>query len=222
MTIERKQFEVSRSPRRDGVGFCFLLLIVCVFAPACGSQRSFSNENDKLRAKNLELEQAVSDLENRLVLREGELRATREQIETGGEPIEGVDPPRLAGIVLGLYSGPIDLDGDRVYDALRVYVRPVDQHGRQITAAGSAQVRLYVLSEEGEPVVLLRQAYTADAFHAAYRSGVTGTHYTLKADLPDDPPVEATLNVMLIDAVTGRRFTAERRVELVRRANAAD
>lgn len=197
-------------------GISSFLLAVLLLLPACGTQRSFDNENDKLRAERLELQQEVDALQKQLALREEELRATRQQIDEGTGPVEGADPPRLAGIVLGLYSGPIDLDGDAKYDALRVYVRPVDQHSRQITASASARVRLIVTPADGDPETILDRTYDADAFHAAYRDGVTGTHYTLAADLPADPPASATLHVTLTDAATGRAFMTEKQVTLVR------
>ncbi|MFN3167586.1 MAG: hypothetical protein ACE37H_11030 [Phycisphaeraceae bacterium] len=196
----------------------FVLLFVVAFLTACGSQRSFSNENDKLRAERLELKEAIDELQKQAAIREGEIRALREQMDEGTEPIAGVEPPRLAGIVLGLYSGPIDLDGDKRYDELRVYVRPVDQHGRQVTAQGAARVRLLVVpaDESAEPRAVLDQSFDAEQFYAAYRDGITGTHYTLGAALPADPPTSATLRVDFTDAATGRRYFAEKRVALVR------
>lgn len=220
MTIDLIQSAVSRSPRRYGVGFC-LLLVVFFGLAGCGNQRSYSNENDKLRAERLVLNEQIEALQKQLVLRESELRAVREQLDDGRGAVEGAEPPRLAGIVLGMYSGPIDLDGDLKYDALRVYVRPVDQHSRQMTAKGSVRVRLIATPPEGEPVILLDKRYTADAFHHAYRAGVTGTHYTLKADLPDNPPAKAQLHVTLTDAATGRAYMAQKELVLVREADAA-
>ena len=219
MTTELHHHEVTPSPRRNGVGFCLLLLLATSLLTACGSQQSFQNENDKLRAERLTLQQQIEALQNKLALREGELQATREQLDDPLPKIEGVEPPRLAGIVLGLYSGPIDMDGDARFDALRVYVRPVDQHSRQITAQGIARVRLIVTPADGEPTTLLDQTYDPEQFHAAYRDGVTGTHYTLKADLPADLPPQATLHVSLTDAVTGKVLKAKKDVVLVRRVN---
>lgn len=216
MTTRPKQSEVSRSPRSLSVGFCLLLGIALPLLTACGQQKSFANENDKLRAERMSLQQQIDELQNKLALREGELRATREQLNDPLPPVEGVEPPRLAGIVLGLYSGPIDQDGDAVYDGLRVYIRPVDQNSRQLTAKGTARVRLITTPANSEPVTILDETYGPDAFHAAYRSGVTGTHYTLKADLPDDRPASATLHVSLTDAVTGKVFKAQKEVTLVR------
>ena len=201
------------------IGTVFFVIALLLCLAACANQESFENENDKLRAERLTLQEQIDALQNKLALREGELRATREQLNDPLPPVEGVEPPRLAGIVLGLYSGPIDLDGDSAYDALRVYVRPVDQHSRQITAEGTARVRLIVTPADGEPQTILDVSYAPDAFHAAYRSGVTGTHYTLKAELPDDRPTEATLFVTLTDAATGKVFKAQKEVSLVRSVN---
>jgi hypothetical protein len=198
------------------VGFCLLLVAACAAFAACSSQRDFTNENDKLRAERLSLQEQIDELQNKLELREGELRATRERLNDPLPPVGDVEPPRLAGIVLGLYSGPIDLDGDAKYDALRVYVRPVDQHSRQMTAKGTARVRLIATPADGEPQTILDQTYDPEAFHSAYRSGVTGTHYTLKSELPADPPAKATLHVSLTDAETGLVFKAQKEVALVR------
>ena len=215
MTVKLNQSEASRSPRSPSVGFCLLWFVVSVSLTACGP-KNYTNENDKLRAERMTLQQQIDELQSKLALREGELRATREQLGDPLPPVEGIEPPRLAGIVLGLYSGPIDQDGDSKYDALRVYVRPVDQHSRQITAKGTARVRLISTPADGEPVTILDQSHAPDAFHAAYRSGVTGTHYTLKAELPDDRPTSATLHVSLTDAATGRVFKAQKQITLVR------
>jgi len=194
--------------------FAMLLL------PAC-TNRSLSKENDKLRAQRQDLQQQIASLQEKITLREGELKAVRQQLSEGATPITGVQTPRLAGIVLGLYTGPIDLDGDAKFDALRVYVRPVDQHGRQITAEGTAKITLVSLPADGSAVgtVLLEKTFDTDAFHQSYRSGVTGTHYTLAADLPQDPPLTAKLHISLTDAATGRSYTAEKQVTLVRGAS---
>lgn len=213
------------------MGFCLLtitvlkkgtapfLLALSLGLTACGSQKSFENENDKLRAERLSLQEQIDALQNKLALREGELLATREQLNDPLPPVDGVDPPRLAGIVLGLYSGPIDVDGDSVFDALRVYVRPIDQHSRQITAQGTARVRLIVTPADGDAKTILDQSYGPELFRAAYHEGVTGTHYTLKAKLPEERPASATLHISLTDAITGKVFKALKEVTLVRQGN---
>lgn len=192
------------------------MIVASAMLTACGNQKGVANENDKLRDEQLSLQQQIDALQDKLAQREGELQTTREDPGDPLPPVEGGDPPRLAGIVLGLYSGPIDQDGDGKYDSLRVYVRPIDQHSRQITAEGAASVRLIATSADGEPKTILDQRYGPDTFRAAYHAGTAGTHYTLKADLPANPPATATLQVTLTDAATGKVFKAQKDVALVR------
>lgn len=218
MTTERQQRETPRSPRRLRVGFC-LLMVVPLLLPAC--TRRVANENNKLRAERLELNDQIDELQQKLALREQELAAFRRQ-QDHGNPIDGAQPPRLAGLVLGRYTGPIDLDGDGRFDQLRVYLRPIDQNSRQIAAEGAARLRLVVIPDAGEPRTLVDVRYDAEQFKGAYRDGLTGTHYTLTADLPAEPPKHATLHVALTDAVTGRTYAVEQQLTLVREAQASD
>jgi len=194
-----------------------LLLSVCVL-PACASRGSAERENTRLRTEGLNRERYVDQLETALALREGELLALREQMETSAQPTEGVDPPRVAGIVLGRYTGAMDSDGDGRYDALRAYVRPVDQSSRQIPAEGTARMRLIATPPDGDPRTLVDVTYSLEEFRASYRDGLTGSHYTLSADLPRDVPTTATLHITLTDAATGRRYVAQKPVLLIRGA----
>lgn len=213
MTTDPKQPASSRSPRLTAVGFCLLLMLFALTAAACASPRELGRQNDELRKQNLQLNRQLELLQASITLRESELRAMREQIN--GEPPADIDPPRIAGIVIGRYSGGIDLDGDARPDELRIYLRPVDPQGRFMSAAGSARVRLIHTPPDSDPVTLLDVAYAPPAFDASYRSGFTGTHYTLTAKLPDDLPDEALLQVSFNEAGRGLTFTAQRLLPLL-------
>lgn len=199
-------------------------LCCCLALPACGpSARNLSAQNDGLRQSNFDLERAVHELNDKLLLREQELAALRRQ--GGAEPIDGVDTPRLAGIELDRLTGvlpaaPPEAGGaasaENARRELRVYLRPIDQDGRVMTAAGTARVRLIHTPADGEPRTLLDRQYDADAFHASYRDGVTGTHYTLRATLASEVPEIVNLHVTFTDAATGRTYTTERVVSLNR------
>ncbi|XAM01302.1 hypothetical protein OT109_07895 [Phycisphaeraceae bacterium D3-23] len=200
-----------------------LALLACVLLslalPGCGaSSNKLSTQNDELRRSNMDLERAVDQLGEQLAMRERELAAMR--AAEGGGPVEGVDGPRLAGIELDrltglLPTGAVAGDGSGVAE-LRVYLRPVDQDGRIITVAGTARLRLIHTPAQGDPVALVDKEYDADQFHAAYRDGITGTHYTLEAQVPADTQITGglTVHVALTDVVTGRVYTVERVVVL--------
>jgi len=188
-----------------------LFLAAACLLPACSrGPRNFTNENDRLRAQNLELERSVAQLEDALARREGELDALRQQQEDA-RPLPGVTPPTLAQLKLDRYSGPVDTDEDGVDDLVRVYVKPLDQDGRVIPVVGVATLTLVAITDDAEPVQLAQQRFDADAVRGAYRSGLAGTHYTLELALPADAsagPSTLAVRLTFIDAATG----AEHRV----------
>ena len=192
---------------------CFVMAALCLMLSGCGAtDRVLSSQNDELRRANLELERAVDDLTVRLSQREQELATAHGQAGVPGP--DGVHPPRLAGIEFGRLTGVLPRESSGGPAELRVYLRPIDQDGRLMTAAGEARVRLVHTPAQGSPVVLLDERHGPEVWHAAYRDGMTGTHYTLKATLPETEAPTALLHVSLTDAATGRVWTAERVVGL--------
>ena len=210
---------VDRSRGAQRAAACCVVAVLLTL-PGCGASKSkLSTQNDELRRSNLELGRAVDDLNQQLAQRERELSAMHGQ---AGGSMEGVDAPRLAGIELDRLTGVLPPEAGEENAQLRVYLRPVDQDGRVMTVAGTARVRLIYTPADGAPITLVDADYDADRLHAAYRDGITGTHYTLKesflAPLDDAiaSPLTATLHVALTDAATGRVYAAERVVALTR------
>ncbi|MEM9416245.1 MAG: hypothetical protein AAGA29_12330 [Planctomycetota bacterium] len=196
---------------------CLLTLLLTLALPGCGaSPGRLSAQNDELRRSNMELERAVDELSEQLALREQELVAMR--AAEGGDPVDGVEVPRLVGIELDRLTGVLPASADAQAYELRAYVRPVDQDGRVMTVAGTARVRLVQTPADGDPMTLIDTAFNAEQWHAAYRDGITGTHYTFKTELPRDVFEHGglTLHVALTDGATGRVYTAERVVALTR------
>lgn len=181
----------------------------------CQSRRTFLNQNDELRAERQRLTQRVEELEQQLTLRESELGALK--TAERASPIPGVEPARIVGIILGAYSGGIDTTADGKPDQLRVYLRPVDRDGRFMAAAGSARLRLIHTPADSQPTTLLDKQWDPAGFRDTYRSGFTGTHYTLAAllegVLPDPTPQQVTLQVDFTEA-GGQTYTAQRPIDL--------
>ena len=195
---------------------CLACVLTLLAVPGCGaSSKTLSNQNDELRQSNLERERALDDLGEQLALREQELATIR--AAEGSQPIDGVEPRRLAGIELDRLTGVLPgADAEGAGKELRVYLRPSDQDGRVMTVAGTVRVRLIHTPADGEPQTLLDTTYDAELLHAAYRDSITGVHYTLKATLPGDAPPSggATLHVALTDSATGRVYMVERVIAL--------
>lgn len=184
----------------------------------CGP-RNFDNENDRLRALNLELQREVEGLQERLELRTGELQSLRQQLERAQntQPLEGAEPPVLSRLVIGRLSGAFDTNSDGTDDVIRVYLEPQDQRGRLLPVAGRARVRAVHIPDEGEPTVLAERTYQPAEFDAAWRSGITGRHFTLELPLPQPLPEgvdQVTVRVELTQAGTGAELSAQQPVTL--------
>lgn len=220
MTTNANQYETSRSPQILSVGFYLMMTaIAAALCSACSTPKpGNANRVDAIPAERQSLDQQIDTFQGKLVQRQGELQPVREELDDPLPAVPTGEPSRLAGIVLGLYSGPIDLDGDATFDALRVYVRPIDQRSRQIAATGTARVRLIASSIDGEPTIILDQTYSPDTFQAGFRSDIAGTHYALKADLPKDLPATATMQVTLIDATTGKVYRSQKQISFAENA----
>ena len=167
---------------------------------------SFENENDDLRRRNMELAEQVAELQDRIELRENEIDALEQQLHDGTKPMEGVASPRLVAVRLGRYSGPLDTDGDGVDDQVRVYVQTLDQQSRFMPVAGRASLQIAHVQPEQEPKLIAERVYESADLDAAYRTGLTGTHYTLETPLPQPLPAgvgQITVTVFVTSADTG-------------------
>ena len=192
------------------------LVVAAIVIGGCGGTRNFENENDRLRAVNLELEQKLQKLQSQLELRTDELAAMRQQV-SAGHAVEGAEPPQIARINFDRYTGAVDTDGDGVDDVVRVYVHPVDGQGRFLPVSGEATVRLVSIAATDSPRVLTERSYAPSQWNDAYRSGFMGTHYTLELELPESMPKEltqGTLHVTLVEGQTGTTLTQQQVVEL--------
>lgn len=194
-------------------------LIVAMTAPlgGCrmmfGGPRDFRNENDRLRRENMELRREVEQLSERLEARAGELEGLRRQLDRAeADPMPDAEVPTLSRLRMSRYSGGVDTTDDGVDDLIRVYLQPLDQLDRVMPVGGRAIVKAVTMPPDGEPRVLARREYAPAEFSRAWRSGFTGTHYTLELELPEDVPgdvAEVAVRVMFTQAQTGRELSTQ-------------
>ena len=120
---------------------------------------------------------------------------------------EGLHPPTCVRIELDSYTGPLDTDRDGRPDAVRLYMVSLDAQGRFVPTVGTLKVTLTTARPGAEAVTLATQTYEPKVYNAAYRSGITGAHYTVTLPIPLDKVPEGTqtltLRVGLTDALTG-------------------
>ncbi len=186
-------------------------LLALSLAAACGP-RNFLNENDQLRAERLELQRQLEQLNTQIENLMAEKAALRQQLETAPAPLPGAEVPTLSRVQFGRYSGPMDDDGDGRDDLIRVYVQTLDQHGRMMPAAGRAALQAVVIPDQKPPFVLAQRTFNPPEFEKAYRSGFTGTHYTLELPLPEDVPEnvkQLTVKLTFVEHLTGVELSAQ-------------
>lgn len=188
----------------------------CSLLAGCGTAgRDYLNENDRLRSENLTLNRTVQKLQKTLDLRLKQIEVLEQQLG-GATKVVGVEPsdiPRLVALEMGRLSGVIDTNSDGVNDTIRVYVRTVDQYGHFMRVMGPADIQVVSIDPGRDPVVLVDESLTAQQFEQAYRSGVTGTHYTLTVSLPASQGGEVKeliVKVVLTDAGSGVKISCQR------------
>jgi hypothetical protein len=190
--------------------------LCAVLAASSGCRKDFTTEADMLREQVMELEQRVESLEREKAELQAQFRQRARPREDVPEDVLAATP-RVADISIGRLShGRLARDYFEP-DVLRLYINPVDGRGRFVPLVGTLSIHAAVLTN-GDAVTIARQEMTPEQVRDAYRSGFTGTHYTihLPIDWPDEIDPEAAraqpvvVRVTYDDGHTGERFIAER------------
>ena len=115
-------------------------------------------------------------------------------------------------IELGRYTGGIDIDKKPGHDGVRVYVKPIDQHGSTLKAAGSVTVQVYDLALPAEKTLIGTYTWTVDQAAKMWKSGFVAYQYSFTCPWKTAPPRhrDLTVRVTFLDYLTGKTFTAQK------------
>ncbi len=177
-----------------------------------------STANDALRRQVLELEQENEQLRRRQAELTTELYQASQRLESLPPEVRE-NTPRVAEITISRLSHARDEDDDGVPDLIRLYINPVDGYGRFVQMVGTVSIHAVSLPSDGDAITINRLTLTPTELRAAYRSGVTGTHYTIDLPLENTSELKEDsllLRVLYEDGHTGRQRTAERDIQLRR------
>jgi hypothetical protein len=185
-------------------------------AAASGCEQSFVTEGDELRARVLDLENENRQLARRVEELETELQMAAARPESLPEAVRAAQP-HVADIALGRLSHVVDLDEDGRPDRVRLYVEPRDGRGRFVQLVGTLSVNAALMPAEAAAETVGRLTLGPLELRDAYRSGITGTHYTIEVPVTLPPAAaerEILVRVVYVDGRTGAEHTAQRAVPL--------
>lgn len=166
--------------------------------------RNFENDNDKLRRQVIDLTEQNAALSDRVAGLEARLQA--EQTRRNAKLPDGFVEPKMSRLRIHKYSGGVDTDGDGSDDAVRIYLQTLDDRGRFVQTIATADITVSAAPPGKPAVTLATKSFTPKEIDAAYRAGLTGTHYTLVVPLDTAPAGIDKLNIAakVTDLSTGQ------------------
>lgn len=202
--------------RSLGVSLAAAGLVLCTLTGCISGRLGGSQPPDvvinELRDDNIALKEQVASLQKNIDARLAEIDTLRQQVD-GARPLQGVDAPRVVKLEFGRYSSAVDRDGDKRDDVIRLYLKTMDQQGRFLPASGKATLQAVLLRAGKEPLTLATVEIDPQAWDKSYRTGLTGTHFSLELPLTGTDstalntlkkgPHDITVMISFTDAATG-------------------
>lgn len=200
---------------------CVVAVMSGCSATVGGDGRSLSQHNDDLRRSNQELRKQLDQTQVKIVLLEGELKSHRDRAasDAPGAVPPGAVVPVLSGLEFARYTGPIDTDRDGADDEVRLFLRPLDQRGRMLVVAGRVNVQVVELRADAQPRVIVDRTFSPAELDGAYRTGLTGDHFSLVLPLSAGDAGDAeqvTVRATLTEAGTGVEVAVQEAFGLAR------
>ena len=183
------------------------LVVLTLWVGGCtiGGSSTVSAQNDTLRRTVAEQQRQIESLA--AARDELQARLAAKAVDAGADPEVAAATPAVSVLEIDSLSTLLPLDHKGPATGLRVHVRTLDGRRRFTQAVGVMTVEL----KDGAGAALATSRVGPAALRDAYRSSVTGTHYTIETSLAH--PVAGTtftLTVRFEDALTGRRLEASK------------
>ena len=189
--------------RSPTVPLTVLVLLAALVNAGCQQQtlrQSDQTRKDlqKLRDENRALQQTLTDQQQQIRLLQALGEKRLETLFT------------VQRIELGRYTGGANFDDIAGDDGIKVFLKPIDQHGSVIKAPGSVQIQLFDLAKPDNLIGLYE--WSAETIAEHWSSGFMAYHYSFECPWKADPPShnEITVRVQFTDYLTGKTFTAQK------------
>lgn len=207
----------------DPLVLAFLVLPALVGgceSPKIGGKKGFSTANDELRTRVARLEEENSILKSQRDELAAKLAESNRAREHAIPPEILAAIPRCAGIQIDFLSSLFPTDASLPPTTLHVYVAPFDGQQRFVQIVGTLRVEAVQLGDpEGgitpDPATIATAILTPELLRGAYRSGVTGTHYSVELPIaerwaPTLRDHDVLIRAQFADALTGQVQEATR------------
>ena len=200
----------SRHPQCKLVRFLVLLSVLPLLG--CGSPPSGDGSSERiarLQKERLELQGQIARLEQLTERLQG-------QVDTLAGLPEAVEKNylyHLKQVKLSKYTGLYDQSGDKVADTLRVYLKPIDQDGDIVKAAGLVDVQLWNLEGSAQGAMIGEWRVEPPALRALWYASLLTINYRLEFELPSAAVAVAsplTVKMQFTDMLTGKVFVQQR------------
>jgi len=197
----------------------WLIALAVMLAGATGCQNGLdlSGRDAKIEKLHKELEETTESLREARQINHGMQIVVidqQKQIRTlrrlGDERLKKIF--HVQAIRLGQYTGGADFDGQAGDDGIKVYLRPIDQRGDTIKAAGEVKIRLYDLAAPAGKNLIGEYNWPVEKMAGAFSGGFMTYHFSFECPWKSGPPQhrEITVRVEFVDYLTGRHFSAQK------------
>ena len=191
-----------------------VLLCICsiLFFAGCEGKQKIKPAGDKA--------QALSQKEAKDANSPRKLAAEIEQLKKQLEGLMGINKQAridaistITSIDVTSRSNLYDKNDDKKKEKLVVYLRPIDDMGDCIKAAGAAEVQLWNLSAEPNEALLKSWEIGPEELKKTWSGSLLTSYYKLQFDVNDIPggkEKDLTLKVQFTDYLTGKVLKAQR------------
>ncbi|MHC4061549.1 MAG: coiled-coil domain-containing protein [Planctomycetota bacterium] len=191
-----------------------VLLAGCVLILAAGCENNSIGPTDEDQISALRQEKA--ELTRRLEQAETETDQLEKRIQVlSGLPRQGRPENiySLKSIRITRYTNFYDKDKDGKKEKLIVYIKPIDDHGDIIKAAGAVDVQLWDLNKESGEALLGKWNVKPEELKKLWFATLLTINYRLTFDIADkvdkfDKPL--TVKVVFTDYLSGRVFEEQK------------
>ncbi len=189
------------------VGLCFVAGSGCADQTADKLIRC-QNETIQLKTENDRLNKKLADARQMIDQQQQQIK----NLEKLG-PARIKDLTHVDHIELDRLTGGYEENGCGYDSGVRVYIRPIDDSGHTIKAAGTVQIRLFELDHE--PKLLGQCRLNAEALKKTWIGRLWTNHYTIKCPFEKKPTSSnITVYVEYVELLTGKPFVTQQLIQV--------